>query len=74
MNKFFDLIEDHPGKMLIALVVLLLSTAAAISAATCNAKWSGSGHETRWGPIQGCQVQRADGRWIPSSALRDIDL
>jgi hypothetical protein len=54
----------------LALVALLLSAAA--NWASCSAQWEGSGMRTKWGPVSGCLVRRADGAWIPSGAFRDV--
>lgn len=74
MDNLFDFIDRHPLKALASLVGLIIAFAMLADAASCHAKWSGSGYDTRWGPVQGCQVKVADNKWLPSAALRDINL
>ncbi|WP_374607173.1 hypothetical protein [Thermomonas sp.] len=54
--------------------LILVAISVITSSAGCWARWEDSGMRSKWGPIAGCRVQRADGKWIPSENLRDMDL
>lgn len=65
---------------LIVNLILLGIVAAVIVGAlfakpfACHAKWSRSGMQSSWGPLQGCVVRMPDGRWIPEERVREIDI
>ena len=65
MNDVADII------IFILLIGLLLLFSMGVSSAVCASRWAKSGMETSWGPIQGCQVQRKDGTWVPSDTFRE---
>jgi hypothetical protein len=39
----------------------------------CNSRWSKSGFDSSYGPIQGCLVKMKDGRWIPEGRYREFE-
>ena len=57
---------------LLGALALSFVIAASASYFGCFGQWSDSGMPVRWKVIGGCQVQRADGTWIPTNALRDL--
>jgi hypothetical protein len=65
MRGFIDVI------MFVGLLACLLVISMAIASAACSARWSGSGMDTSWGPIKGCQLQLEDGKWIPDDRYRE---
>jgi len=69
-----DFIFENCGKLIAAAIVMLLALALWADAATCRAKWEYSGNATRWGIKSGCQVQREDGKWLPSDVMRETDV
>lgn len=68
-----DFIFENIGKLLVAAFALLIGLMLWADSASCKAKWEGSGNATRWGIISGCQVQRDDGKWLPSDVMRETD-
>lgn len=54
----------------IVVIVVLVLVGAYYS---CHAQWAESGMATSWGPVQGCLIQRPDGRWIPDSNYRELE-
>ncbi len=40
--------------------------------AGCEARWKDSGMKSDFTLFGGCRVQRADGTWVPASAIRDL--
>jgi len=59
--------------ILLAMAVLIVLGALALGSAKCRTSWALSGLRADWGPVQGCVVQLPDGRWLPASAIRDVD-
>lgn len=45
-----------------------------MEAAQCEARWSHVGKGVDYAFIQGCMVTLSDGRRLPASALRDVDV
>jgi hypothetical protein len=56
------------------LFVLFLGGSALFNYLGCKSQWERSGLQCDWRPIQGCMVQLPDGRWLPSSKIREIDI
>jgi len=68
------------GKEILAAIAVLVSVACVVGAGVllidryaCEAHWGRSGLHYDWGPIQRCMIQRRDGTWVPSTAIREID-
>ena len=40
--------------------------------AGCEARWKNSGMKSDFTLFGECRVQRADGTWVPASAIRDL--
>jgi hypothetical protein len=57
---------------MLALCGALIALMLWLKAEQCTARWEHSGMAAKWGPIQGCLVQRRDGTWVPASAVRDL--
>lgn len=57
-------------------LLVLLSAAAGLAVAArsyqCHSAWADSGMPARYKLRAGCQVQRKDGTWVPSGAIRNI--
>lgn len=45
-----------------------------IEAESCTARWGDVGRGADYGFLQGCMVTLSDGRRLPASALREMDL
>lgn len=65
----------------VGLVVLLLLVLAFILSLPfladwwkCSSRWSTSGVQSSYGPIQGCLVEVKPGRWVPDDRVREVDL
>jgi hypothetical protein len=56
------------------LVIFIVLISGCLSQASCQSRWHGSGLQSTWGPIQGCKVKLADGRWLPEDRVREIDI
>jgi len=50
----------------------LFGIAATMESFSCEKRWSSSGMQTSWGPIQGCLINLGDGRWIPDTNYREM--
>lgn len=64
-------------RMIVVLVVAIIATIPlmnAQSAAECRARWKNSGMKSDHSIMAGCMVQRRDGTWIPSSAVRSSEV
>lgn len=60
---------------IIGCIVLLFLLGAAgwgCESWTCGRSWKRSGMKTSWGPVQGCLVEVAPGRWIPEDRVRAL--
>lgn len=44
-----------------------------LDAASCSAKWEGSGRASRYGAFEGCRVEVAPGRWVPDNTVRELN-
>lgn len=49
----------------------LFGIAATFESFSCEKKWSSSGMQTFWGPLQGCLISLGDGKWIPDTNYRE---
>lgn len=58
--------------LIFALVSLIVWFIA--SSWSCSSRWADSGLQSSWGPIKGCLVKTASGRWVPDDRVRDVDL
>lgn len=65
---------DGVIEFLIGVVLVVLIGAASLwyASAQCHAQWEGSGLKTEWSILGACKVQRKDGTWVPSKALREM--
>lgn len=45
-----------------------------VSRAECLSRWEGYAGGVSWGPLAGCRVEVTPGRWVPTSAIRDLDV
>lgn len=54
-------------------IATLVFIYGALVRASCESSWGQSGYAVRWGVIQGCMIEKSPGRWIPASALREVD-
>ena len=43
-----------------------------VADAGCEARWKNSGMKSDFTLFGECRVQRADGTWVPASAIRDL--
>lgn len=69
--------EDATVYMVVIVAVLVLLAAIfGVSkwseSVSCSSRWEDSRHAVRWGLMSGCQIQLADGSWVPSSAYREV--
>lgn len=53
-------------------ILATIGAVAWISYESCLHAWADSGMPVRWAILSGCQVQRKDGTWVPSTAIKDI--
>ena len=53
-------------------VCLMLLGAIWLADVGCEARWRDSGMKSDYTLLSGCRVQRTDGTWVPSSAIRDL--
>jgi Flp pilus assembly pilin Flp len=58
--------------LVVALIALALCGSLWLVSAQCRAQWEGSGLKSEWSLIGGCKVQRKDGTWMPSKAIREV--
>lgn len=58
--------------LIAALLAIIFGGVYWLSRASCLASWDGSGYEIRYGVLAGCQARRADGTWVPTTALREV--
>lgn len=58
----------------IVMTILIFVISALLDRSSCHGQWERSGLKVNWGPIKGCLVQMPDGRWLPTSAVRDVDV
>lgn len=74
--------EERAERNLILIVVgaVVLMIAMVVGAtfwwvaASCRRTWSHSGMRAEWrGPVTGCLLEVAPGRWIPEERYREID-
>jgi type IV secretory pathway TrbD component len=54
------------------LLAITLGLGLWIAGVKCERSWADSGMRARFVVIGGCQVQRKDGTWVPSSAIREL--
>lgn len=52
-------------------LVVVVGIAAAMDAASCEAKADKMGYDMDYGPVQGCMVH-VDDRWLPIESVRVI--
>ena len=45
-------------------LAVVISASLFVSRQSCHARWKSSGHETSWGPFQGCLIRDGE-KWIP---------
>lgn len=74
-QKGETLLESLAG-LIASLVVLAIALAlsVALSSWSCGNRWADSGLKSRYKFGSGCQVQRANGSWVPERTLRDVSL
>lgn len=56
----------------VAALVACFAIVARLEAYSCNSKWSRSGFETDYGPVQGCLISKDGKTWIPDENYRDV--
>ena len=75
-----DFIKDLATILLATVCVVALAVVPAgalayfVARSECAAVWSESGAESKYSMFGGCLVKLDDGRWVPSSAVRWMDL
>lgn len=57
----------------LAVVFAFILIASIPDRISCHATWSESGHKSTYSIMSGCRVE-VNGKWIPSDAVRSIDL
>jgi hypothetical protein len=55
-----------------AIVVGLLTFGVHMNHVACTRKWEASGYTTKFDVYAGCMVHLPNGRWVPESAVREI--
>lgn len=60
---------------LFAFIAAVMGGAMWMDSEGCKSRWKNAGMKgVTWGPVQGCLVQLPDGRWLPASNLREVDI
>ena len=75
-----DFIKYLATILLAAVCVVALAVVPAgalayfVAQSECAAAWGESGAESKFSALGGCLIKLDDGRWVPSSAVRWMDL
>lgn len=59
-----------PLFLIVAIIGVIYGIFWSLGAAPCAMRWTGSGFDTRYGILSGCQIN-AKGRWVPERVYRE---